>query len=390
MNTTPPNSHSGLQQKEVAFTGRLASMTQEQAQCLVLDQGGRVVDRPTHSTDYLVVGQAGWPLRKDGGLTEKLLTAQRLHSEGVSLQVLSEEQFLQLAGRAEQAEDVHRLYTVEQLTRILGVRASQLRRWKTLGLIQPAMTRYRLEYFDFEQVANARCVMELMQQGVTPKRIQESLASLQRVVPAANLAMVHLDAPSGRSQLLFRLPEGELADASGQLHFDFSRDDEDEQETIALTVPPQSVQDWFQAGVELEEQGQLQAAADAYSEALLRGGPDPLCCFNLANVLYALDEKPRAAERYRQAVELDPSYIEAWNNLGNTLADLDQPSLAIAAYEQALAIDPTYPDAHYNLAATLEQLGQLVKARQHWLEYLRYDPSSSWASEIRERLRARS
>lgn len=346
-----------LRDKLVAVAGRLASMTREQARTLVEQAGGRFVQRPTRKTDYLVVGEKGWPLNEDGRLSEPLQAAEHLRSVGHPIEIWSEEQFLQFLGQGDRAQNVHRLYTVEQLTKILPIRSGQIRRWKSLGLIQPVQTRFRVDYFDFAEITKARNLAELMQQGVTVERIRESLAALQRIIPGADVSMIHVAGASSRAPLLFRLPSGELADSNGQLHFDFQADEgEGEPETIGLR--PRSSEDWFEAGLEHEEAGELEAAADAYAEALLAGGPDPVLCFNLANVLYALDEKWRAVERYRQAIELDPNYLEAWNNLGNALADLDRPQRAIAAFEQALSIDPSYPDARFNLAATLEQFSQ--------------------------------
>jgi hypothetical protein len=43
--------------------------------------------------------------------------------------------------------------------------------------------------------------------------------------------------------------------------------------------------------------------------------------FSLGNVLFGLGQHGQAAERYRQAVELDHNFVEAWSNLGNILLD---------------------------------------------------------------------
>lgn len=360
-------------------------MTHAEAEELVTRHGGNVADRVTHQTDFLIVGQHGWPLRKDGRLASKLLDAQALQAQGHVIDILSEEEFLEQAGLEENAQQVHRLYTLAQLAKILDLPQDVLRRWKRLGLIQPTHVRHRLEFFDFSQVTGARSLAELIQQGVTPGRIRESLHALKQSLPVAELSMVQLAAAMGKSSLLFRWPDGELADAYGQCHFDFI-DEEPSPPSISITNAARTYEQWLHIGLELEAEGQLAEAADAYSEAMLLRGPDPVCCFNLANVLYAMGERVRAVERYRQAVELDPSYVEAWNNLGNTLADLGDVDRAIAAFRRALQIDPEYPDAHYNLAETLEQIGCYEEARQHWLAYLRLDPRSNWADEVRRRI----
>jgi Flp pilus assembly protein TadD len=59
-------------------------------------------------------------------------------------------------------------------------------------------------------------------------------------------------------------------------------------------------------------------------ECLLKTGSQFAACFNLANVLAELGHNEAATERYRQVVELDPEYAEAWNNLGLCLAELGE------------------------------------------------------------------
>ena len=47
-----------------------------------------------------------------------------------------------------------------------------------------------------------------------------------------------------------------------------------------------------------------------------------------------------AAFRWQQAVELDPTYAEAWNNLGIGYEQLGRFDDARKAYEKALELDP--------------------------------------------------
>ena len=58
-----------------------------------------------------------------------------------------------------------------------------------------------------------------------------------------------------------------------------------------------------------------------------------------------------AAFRWRQAVELDPTYAEAWNNLGIGYEQLGRFDDARKAYEKALEIDPanTFIRNNYDL-----------------------------------------
>src|SRR5262249_5225698 len=103
-----------------------------------------------------------------------------------------------------------------------------------------------------------------------------------------------------------------------------------------------------------------------------------------ANVLYATQCRAEASERYRQAVEVDPSHAEAWNNLGVVLGDLKRHDDAADAFRQAIALD--YSDAHYNFADLLESGGPSEEATKHWQAYLRYDATGEWSDYARNRL----
>ena len=84
--------------KEVAFTGRLASMSRIQARELIRAQGGNPVPAVSSTTSILVVGQDGWPLRKNGKLTRNLERARLLAKAGQPLAIVSEEDFLASLG----------------------------------------------------------------------------------------------------------------------------------------------------------------------------------------------------------------------------------------------------------------------------------------------------
>src|SRR5437762_13944334 len=90
-----PETSPSLFQRSVAFTGRLASMTREEAFALVRDKGGAPRRGVTRKTAILVVGELGWPLLGDGQPSKSLSMA---HAYGIM--VASERRFLEWAGRA--------------------------------------------------------------------------------------------------------------------------------------------------------------------------------------------------------------------------------------------------------------------------------------------------
>jgi len=283
-----------------------------------------------------------------------------------------------------------------QLSRILEVPRDRIRFWMRIGLIRPVRVVHRLCYFDFHQVRDAKVLSDLCRSGVSLDRIRDSLSKLKSWMPDLDHPISQIDPVEREGRILFRLDDGNLVEPSGQLVFDL-KDEKQAAEPTAPAggakpgVPPRdarSAEDWLDEALRHEEAGRLEEAEIAYRHALFVGGPQPVLCFNLANVLFSRGEKSRALERLYQAVEMDAEYIEAWNNLGNVLADLNRLEEAVEAYRMALRIVPEYADAHYNLAETLSALGRESEARRHWLTYLKQDPHSPWAERIRERLRS--
>ena len=80
-----------------------------------------------------------------------------------------------------------------------------------------------------------------------------------------------------------------------------------------------------------------------------------------------------AAERFRQSVELESDYADAWNNLGNVLGQLGRYDEAVEAYRCAVSLEPDWADARFGLADLLEASGRAREAAEHWRRLL--DPA---------------
>ena len=149
---------------------------------------------------------------------------------------------------------------------------------------------------------------------------------------------------------------------------------------------PATAEEMCRLAAELEEDGQLTAAAEMFRAALAAAGPTPEVCFQLAELLYRLGDLSAARERYYMVVELDEDYVEARANLGCVLAETGQRELAVAAFEGALRYHAGYADVHYHLARTLDDMGRRDEANEHWRLFLAMAPDSPWAAEARVRL----
>ena len=415
--TQSPAQDGPLFGRRVAFTGRLASMNREQA-LTFLEMVGAFHDRaPVDETDYLVVGEASRLLTEEGHPSASLSTARALRESGAAIGILSETQFLALLG----LEELLRLYTTQQLGRILKVPDREIASWVRRGLIRPVKVVHRLHYFDYAQVASAKFLLDLVRSGVPVSRIRGNLREMEAWYPGVGKSLVQLGVMERDGQLMVRLEDGSLADSRGQLQIQFHASNaaaetiEKSQEAQPLNVVrfpsgqastldskrtdraegrskvPEPTSpfggSWFDAALSFEESGWLEDAAAAYQKALAIDGPSAELAFNLGNVLYQLGRKEESVQRFLQAVEQEPAFIESWNNLANALFDIDRPEEAVRALRKALAVDPRYADAHYNLAEVLHHLGRDGEAAVHWQAYLEEDPASEWAEHVRERLK---
>jgi tetratricopeptide (TPR) repeat protein len=280
------------------------------------------------------------------------------------------------------------------LAGMLGVSVSIVRRWQRRGLIVPVREVYNLPYFDFQEVAAARRLAELLAAGVTPAAIEKKLEALARFRPDVRRPLAQLSVIVEGKQILLRQGEG-LIEPGGQLRFDFDAAEPCHKETappevisIGALTSPQSPEQLLQLAETYEDQGHLDSAVVAYRSALIAGGPRAGVCFQLAELLYRLGDLSAARERYYMAVELDEDFVPARANLGCVLAETGELELAASAFSGALDCYPDYPDVHYHLARTLDELNRPQEAEIHWRAFLTLTPDSPWADEARERVKS--
>lgn len=389
----------------MATVGKLGSTTKKEMVRLIRKAGGRLLDRPTASTDILVVG-ADQPLLVDWTRDVDPEVAQAIESGAI--EVLPETELWQRLGVVE-SQPVKQLYTPAMLADLLHVSVRVVRRWHRMGLIKPVKEVLRLPYFDYSEVATARQLAQWLSEGATVHSIQQQLADLALLVPDEARSIQQLSITAEGKRLLLRQGDG-LVESTGQMRIDFGALDgspaasaDEHSSTIsfeALTAAsrsstsvkevgdaPASLEEMLEQANIAEDEDRLDVAADWYRAALASQGPSADICFQLAELLYRMNDLTAARERYYMALELNPDLVEARANLGCVLVELGQSDLAVAAFEGTLAQYDGYADVHYHMARTLDELEQHDRAAVHWSRFLELAPSSPWAEEAEERLR---
>jgi len=90
--------------------------------------------------------------------------------------------------------------------------------------------------------------------------------------------------------------------------------------------------------------------------------------------LYNRGAFEEAMEHYKEALEIQPTYVEAQNNLGNVLAKLGRIDEAITHFQVALALKPEYAEAENNLGHAIALQGNLEEAIIHFRRALEIRP----------------
>ena len=152
----------------------------------------------------------------------------------------------------------------------------------------------------------------------------------------------------------------------------------------------------LQAAYEVQQRGDLKAAAKGYHQ-VLASDPRNEFALNLLGVVYlreqrfadalktlqeavsvnptdaetqnnmglawrGLHEYPNAASAFRQSLKINPRQPAVLNNLGNAMAAQDKHAQGIEAFAAALTLDPSYAECLHNLSVSLLALGRTKDA----------------------------
>ncbi len=134
-----------------------------------------------------------------------------------------------------------------------------------------------------------------------------------------------------------------------------------------------------QEAVRARQQGKIDEAIRAWERALALRQGDPSIHYNLAELAYEKGWADRAAEHYRRATELDPSYRLTEDRLNPVYQLWGLRELAKAEYQMALVFDPTNADAHAGLGGLFAHQGNWALALHHYRKAQEFDPQNSRA-----------
>jgi tetratricopeptide (TPR) repeat protein len=94
----------------------------------------------------------------------------------------------------------------------------------------------------------------------------------------------------------------------------------------------------------------------------------------------------KALKKFKDAVDMDPTYFEAWNMVGYCSRKSGDLKRSFEAYEKCLLIQPEYAQAHEYLGEAYLMSGDLAKAKEQllWLVSRKSEQAGELATKIDE------
>lgn len=139
--------------------------------------------------------------------------------------------------------------------------------------------------------------------------------------------------------------------------------------------------DWFEAGVTLNNEGRYHEAAEAFSRSISLSPGNALSWLNLGTAQALTGEYGKAIDSLKRSVHLDPTLALAFSNLGEVCFRADRYEEAVQAYTTLLSLWPGNANALYKLGLSHVILNDTGKAQAEYLSLKIIDP------ELAEKLR---
>lgn len=146
---------------------------------------------------------------------------------------------------------------------------------------------------------------------------------------------------------------------------------------IARENPPFAAEVWYNLGVELQQVGQLNAAAEAFHAALARTPGSARTYLALGKLETEQQKFEGAVENLRKAASLASDQAEYHYALGEALRLNGNLGGAMAEFRQALRLSPPWLPAHRQLGIVLRQKGQYAEAEAELEQAVALDASDA-------------
>lgn len=137
------------------------------------------------------------------------------------------------------------------------------------------------------------------------------------------------------------------------------------------------VLNYFNSGVTFYNQKEYSKAIQAYQK-VIELDPTYVEAYNNLGIIYQMmGDVERAFGTYQKTTEINPRYEKGYNNLGILLLLKGRYEEALEAFQKALAINPNNIESHINLGILFKKKGQWDEAIESYQKALAIDPLHS-------------
>ncbi len=259
-------------------------------------------------------------------------------------------------------------YGVREVEKLLRLPRSTIRALIEAGFVSPARGPRKAWLFSFQDLIVLRTAQALAAAKVPRRRITRSVKELRRHLPDS-MPLSGLSICAVADRVVVREGATRWQAESGQYLLAFEGDP-DKGSLRVIEQKQLSAHDWFERGLELEEED-AEAALRAYAEAVTADSKLVDAHVNLGRLLHEAARLAQAERAYRDAISACGEAPPLLYNLGVLLEDMNRKAEAMQAYEAALRGDPGLADCHYNLALLCEALERPREAIRHMSQYRR-------------------
>ncbi len=144
-----------------------------------------------------------------------------------------------------------------------------------------------------------------------------------------------------------------------------------------LKEEPDNINVIFLTGTLNLQQGNLDAACMLFRKTLELSPDLAIAYSNLGIALYESGKIDEAIRCYRKAIILKPNDADTHFNLGNALKDQIKPEEAIISYKHAIELRPNDSGLYGNLGNTLREQGKLSEAVEYYRKASELEPDNA-------------
>lgn len=276
-------------------------------------------------------------------------------------------------------------YTQREVSRILGVDTGRLAYWSRLRLVDPE-SRWGEQFYSFSDLVALRSIKSITDHHIPARKLLRAITALRQNGESIKTAIEEFHLFSNGHEVAAIPGAGEAAfePLTGQFVLPFHAN----KASNIRQMECQAADQLFEYAVRCEAQpGGADEAIRVYQQvcAMQPDWSEPH--INTGCIYYQRNEMPNAHAAFRRALELDPQNVTAHFNLGCVLDEMGRLDEAVEHLRRATELDPEHADAHFNLASAYEKQGQKKLALQHWILYLRWQPTGPWADFARTQVK---